>query len=195
MYWSGTNEGFYWFNHEGMLNYDPVLDRITRIARDTAAIRAFPEETYNETFLLEGDSLIWSGSAQTLCRFDRRTGLFHYVRYPRSRLGNSERFLHAILQDESGLIWLGTATGLYRFDRRRSGETSWQVYRHDPADPASLSTDIIYSLLNDPKDANVLWVGTNGGGLNRLDKRTGKFARFSTANGLPNDVIYGMLAG
>ncbi|MBK6753770.1 MAG: response regulator [Flavobacteriales bacterium] len=185
--------GIYWFNHEGILTYDPVQDRITRVARDTAAIRAFPEETYNETFLLEGDSLIWSGSAQTLCRFDRRTGLFHYVPYPRSRLGDSERFLHAIDRDDNGILWLGTATGLYCYDRRKNGVARWLVYTHDPSDPASLSSDIIYSLLNDPKDPEVLWVGTNGGGLNRLHKRTGKFVRYNSKHGLPNDVVYGIL--
>ncbi|MBK9416859.1 MAG: response regulator [Flavobacteriales bacterium] len=185
--------GIYWFNHEGLVTYDPVWDRITRIARDTAAIRAFPEETYNETFLLEGDSLIWSGSVQTLCRFDRRTGLFHYVPYPRSRVGEVDRFLHAMLRDDNGLLWLGTATGLYRYDRRKSGAAAWHVYTHDPADPASLSADIIYSLLNDPHDPDVLWVGTNGGGSNRLDKRTGKCMRYNTKHGLPNDVVYGIL--
>ncbi|MBP7516051.1 MAG: response regulator, partial [Flavobacteriales bacterium] len=185
--------GIYWFNHEGLVTYDPVRDRVTRIARDTAAMRAFPEETYNETFLLEGDSLIWSGSLHTLCRFDRRTGLFHYVPYPRSRVGEVDRFLHAMLRDDNGLLWLGTATGLYRYDRRKSGAAAWHVYAHVPADPASLSTDIIYSLLNDPKDPDVLWVGTNGGGLNRLDKRTGECVRFGTRQGLPNDVVYGIL--
>ena len=186
-------QGNYWFNHEGILRFDPVQDRITRIARDTAAIRAFPKETYHETFLLDGDSLIWSGSAHTLCRFDRRTGQFHYVPYPRSRVGEVDRFLHAILRDTDGLIWLGTATGLYRYDQRKNGASSWQVYTHVPADPASLSTDIIYSLLNDPRDPDVLWVGTNGGGLNRLDKRTGRCVRYGTKQGLPNDVVYGIL--
>ena len=186
-------QGTYWFNHKGLLNYDRVRDKITRIVRDTAAMRAFPEETDHENLFLEGDSLIWSGSAHTLCRFDRRTGLFHYVTSPRSRLGDPERFLHAILRDDNGVLWLGTTTGLYRYDRHKSGEASWHVYTHDPADPASLSTDVIYSLLNDPRDPDVLWVGTNGGGLNRLDKRTGKCVRINTEHGLPNDVVYGIL--
>ena len=79
-----------------------------------------------------------------------------------------------IIRDDNWLLWLGTATGLYRYDRSKRGAASWRLYTHDPADPASLSTDIIYSLLNDPHDPDVLWVGTNGGGLNRLEKRTGK---------------------
>ena len=38
-----------------------------------------------------------------------------------------------------------------------------------------------------------LWIGTNGGGLNRMDLQTGKCQVFSTKDGLPNNVIYGIL--
>ena len=44
-------------------------------------------------------------------------------------------------------------------------------YRHDPQNPASLSDDSIWALHVDR--AGVLWVGTFGGGLDRLDPRRG----------------------
>ena len=37
-----------------------------------------------------------------------------------------------------------------------------------------------------------LWIGTSDGGLNRL--KQGKFVVYATRNGLPDDVIYGILA-
>jgi ligand-binding sensor domain-containing protein len=40
----------------------------------------------------------------------------------------------------------------------------------------------------------VLWIGTSGGGLARFDTRTGDVERITTKNGLPNDVVYGVLA-
>ena len=48
-------------------------------------------------------------------------------------------------------------------------------------------------LLVDPGDPLILWVGTKGSGLHRLDTRTKTFTYLNTQNGLPNDVIYGML--
>jgi hypothetical protein len=39
-----------------------------------------------------------------------------------------------------------------------------------------------------------LWVGTKGGGLNRLDKSTGVFKKYSRQQGLPDNVIYGILS-
>ncbi len=49
-------------------------------------------------------------------------------------------------------------------------------YRHDPADPASLSYDQVYSIHQD--QAGVLWVGTDGGGLNRYDPAQDAFIRY-----------------
>ncbi|MBK8492731.1 MAG: hypothetical protein IPL49_18055 [Saprospirales bacterium] len=39
-----------------------------------------------------------------------------------------------------------------------------------------------------------LWVGTNGGGLNRLDRETDEFIHYTQEDGLPNSVIYGILS-
>ncbi|MBI5463603.1 MAG: hypothetical protein HY966_01460, partial [Ignavibacteriales bacterium] len=38
-----------------------------------------------------------------------------------------------------------------------------------------------------------LWVGTIGGGLNKFNRESETFTRFTTKEGLANDVIYGML--
>ena len=185
--------GLYWFNHAGIMGYDKPNDRITSYPRDPAAIAAFPDEDYNEALFHEGDSNIWSGTPHTLCRFDRRTKTYHHAPYPRSRLGDTEQFLHAIHRADDGVLWLGTATGLLSYDRRADAKSKWKVFINQPTDTTSLSTDIVYTIEGDPKDPNALWVGTNGGGLNKLDKRTGKFLRYSTKDGLPNDVVYGIL--
>ena len=46
-------------------------------------------------------------------------------------------------------------------------------YRHDPKNPASLSNDSVICLLVDHE--GMLWVGTEGGGLDRYNPHTGKF--------------------
>jgi len=63
-------------------------------------------------------------------------------------------------------------------------------YRAD--DPTSLSSDDVVAIYRDP--AGPVWLGTYGGGLNRLDPATGKTERFTTSNsGLPYNVIVGLL--
>ncbi len=38
-----------------------------------------------------------------------------------------------------------------------------------------------------------IWLGTHSGGFNKFDKLSGKFTRYTTRNGLPNDVVFGIL--
>src|SRR5690606_2013717 len=101
-------------------------------------------------------------------------------------VGGVYDFVQAIQRDTDGSFWLGTVKGLLHLDLRTR---AWEHYHNVPADPASLPTNLIFSLLPDPKDANILWIGTDGGGLCRMDKRSGSIRRFSTREGLPNNVI------
>jgi DNA-binding CsgD family transcriptional regulator len=57
-----------------------------------------------------------------------------------------------------------------------AGGSRFTRFRSDKGDPGSLSDDIARAVLVDR--AGNLWVGTHGGGLNRLDPDTGKFFHF-----------------
>jgi ligand-binding sensor domain-containing protein/two-component sensor histidine kinase len=100
-------------------------------------------------------------------------------------------FVHAMIIDKGGHIWLGTAKGLLNFNPTTE---KFIYYHHRPEDSVSLNFDVVYTLCNDPTYYDkYLWIGTKGGGLNRLDKATGKFAHYTTTDGLPNNVVYGIL--
>ncbi|HRF41411.1 MAG TPA: hypothetical protein PK198_21610, partial [Saprospiraceae bacterium] len=54
----------------------------------------------------------------------------------------------------------------------------------------------IACLLPDPQRPNdILWIGTKGGGINRLDMRSGRITHLHTRQGLPDNVVYGILPG
>lgn len=65
-------------------------------------------------------------------------------------------------QDHAGFIWIGTQDGLARYDG-----VEFRVYRHDPGDPASVSSNDISALLVDREGR--LWCGGEASGLNRLE--------------------------
>ncbi|MBP7865092.1 MAG: hypothetical protein KA419_04015 [Acidobacteria bacterium] len=96
--------------------------------------------------------------------------------------GGAEPVISGLLEDHTGAFWIATyRRGLYRLDRD-SRQGSW--YRHDPADPHSLSSDEILTLYEDR--AGNLWVGTDGRGLNRFDRQAGSFTRFRSDPRNPN---------
>ena len=64
-------------------------------------------------------------------------------------------------------------------------------YRHDPDNNGSISSNIALSLALDGR--GYLWVGTYGGGLNRMDLKDKSFQRFNESQGLPSDVVTGIV--
>ncbi len=138
------------------------------------------------------DGALWCGGDQALWRIGTQSRTCTPHPWPVPVVNNPYPFVTALHQGTDGIVWVGTVKGLLRLD---PANETWKNYVHAPNDASSLSTPTVFSICPDPADPlNVLWIGTNGGGLNRFDVRTEKFARFTTREGLPNDVVYGVLS-
>jgi len=97
-----------------------------------------------------------------------------------------------MFEDRQGNFWVGTTTmGLIRYHPETKAK---QYFRFNPDDPTSISSDFVLCIEEDPRQPDrYLWIGTDGGGLNRLDLTTQTFQRFTERHGLPNNIIYGLL--
>jgi len=112
--------------------------------------------------------ILWIGTPEALNAIDRKTG--YYASYRRTPGPAKSTDVITINEDRSGNLWAGTYNhGLLRLDRQTG---KFQTYRHNPADPYSLSNDIVTRLLVDHN--GMLWVATNDG-LNRFNAATGRF--------------------
>lgn len=87
------------------------------------------------------------------------------------REGLSQAGINAIAQDAYGMIWLGTQEGLNRYDGYDT-----VVYEHLPGESDTLSHDWVWSVYLDT--SGTLWVGTDGGGLNRYNRAEDTFTHF-----------------
>ncbi len=98
----------------------------------------------------------------------------------------------SIVQDRTGFIWLGTQDGLARYDGHRM-----VVLRNEPDDPTSLSASYVKQLLV-ARDGT-LWVGTEGGGVDRYHPDRSTFDRFvpgpGKAGALQSGSIWAMSEG
>src|SRR5207249_2665060 len=70
--------------------------------------------------------------------------------------GLSQSSVMDILQDRRGYIWLATEDGLDRYDG-----LSFKVYKHDPADAASLPSSFVWDV--DEDAAGNVWAATTSG--------------------------------
>ena len=84
--------------------------------------------------------------------------------------GLSQGYVAAILQDRRGFMWFATRDGLNRYDGN-----SFVVYKNNPNDPSSLSSDFLQDLTED--DHGDLWIATNAG-VNKFDPTTERFTHY-----------------
>ncbi len=128
----------------------------------------------------------------SLTHLDARTGAIIGRYSPPIAFGTSDYLaISSLTHDPDGSVWLGTVAGLHHLDPKTG---VWKVFKHVEHDPQSLPHDMVFTTCLDPADPHVLWVGTNGGGFARFDTRTQQFKTYTTKDGLPNNVIYGILS-
>lgn len=89
--------------------------------------------------------------------------------------------VETIHQDQQGYMWFGGLDGLVRFDGY-----NWVAFRHDPLDPHSISSNVIWDIFEDHQ--GVMWVATDGG-LNYFDRELGRFTAFRHDEKNPQTII------
>jgi signal transduction histidine kinase/ligand-binding sensor domain-containing protein/DNA-binding response OmpR family regulator len=97
-------------------------------------------------------------------------------------------------EDAKGNIWVATNNGLVIFNPNENTPDTYKFYRYYkiPGDPTSLGNNDVQFIYKDKTGG--MWLGTFGGGLHKLVSAPDlhqklKFKFFTTADGLPNDII------
>lgn len=142
------------------------------------------------TIFEDSRGIIWVGTLNNgLNAFDLETGDFRRFQHNSDDPSTiSHNKIWSMFEDDKGIFWVGThGFGLNRYDRVRG---TFKRFTHDPGDTNSISDNFINVITQD--EDGFLWIGTING-LNRLDQETGEFTRYTTQEGLPNNVIYGII--
>lgn len=130
---------------------------------------------------------LWLGTySGGLNHFNKSTGEFkHFKLAPNNPGSISHNQVQAIYIDSSSTFWIGTfGGGLNKFQLKKKygGENLFFTnYRYDKNNPFSLSNDKVYAICEDRN--GTLWIGTFGGGLNKFDKKTGRFIAYRNIPG------------
>ncbi|MCS3799421.1 two-component regulator propeller domain-containing protein [Niastella sp. OAS944] len=92
--------------------------------------------------------------------------------------------IHAICEDKQGALWVGTAGGLVCMNYK-NGKANYTYFTHQPNVAGSLSCNNVSSIV---ECRGELWVGTECGGLNLLDRNTNNFQHFTHSNHTPGSI-------
>jgi PAS domain S-box-containing protein len=171
-----------WDGGLGLL--DRASGRVRRYRNDPANPRTIvSNHVWRIVELRSGELLVVTQQGVEL--FDRASGVFTRLtdRYP----GAGEDVLYSAAEDAAGNLWIVGNTFVGHVDRRSGKVTR---YRHDPKDPQSLGSGWTQAVLVD--SVGNVWFGTQGG-LSCLAADKKRWRRYTTADGLSNDTVMGLL--
>ncbi len=125
---------------------------------------------YVRALLVDHTGRLWAGCDGYLERYEPATETFVHYPLDADASGPHSQVIR-IDEDRAGGLWISTTKGLYSFDHASSRITQ---YLHDPKDPASLSSNLIYRAHED--QLGRFWVAS-GGGLEEFDVKNGRVKR------------------
>ena len=140
------------------------------------------------TLLKDSKGKIWLGKWVGVEVYDPQSNKVEPLKnFPRMEVTS-------MVEDREENIWIGTIDGLFRYSLK-TGQLD--VFKHNPADPQSLSHNNIQHLMIDQE--GTMWLGTFGG-LNKMVPGTGKgepkFNHWRTTNShLPHDLVFCVIDG
>jgi len=121
--------------------------------------------------------------------FNKTTEKFqHYKNEPNSSNSLSDNTVYAIFQDNAGILWIGTKEGgLNKFDRKKE---NFIIYKNNPLRYGSLNNNYVTAIYesNYKSDENI-WIGTNGGGLSKFNKKSEAFFHYKNDPDNPNRLV------
>ncbi|MCF8234450.1 MAG: histidine kinase [Bacteroidales bacterium] len=96
--------------------------------------------------------------------------------------------IYDIHSDESGTLWFASRNGLSRY---YPDKDSFGIIRLENPEGNQNVSNELFDIYED--DAHNFWLSTRGSGLVHFNRKTGVFSWYDQKDGLPNNVIYGML--
>jgi ligand-binding sensor domain-containing protein/class 3 adenylate cyclase len=174
-------QGYMWFaTKKGLFRYDGY--QMTAFKNNPSDTNSLTTDAL-EAICVDSTGIFWIATfGKGIERFDPATGIFTHFRNDSNEAASlSSDWVPAVFVDHEGTLWAGTGNGLDRFDAQTG---KFIHFRNQPNDPESISCNDVRAIYEDKQ--GTLWIGTGNvyegkedeGGLNRMNKKTGKFTRY-----------------
>jgi len=135
--------------------------------------------------LPDGEGNLWLGTLSALVRFNPEQQSFTTIEKEKDGTPIVSKQITTLFRDSHKRLWIGGEEGLSVF--KQEGLDIQKASILPVSNVTKLFTNCIYEASN-----GVIWVGTREGFycFNEKDKQ---IKRYNTTNGLPNNVVYGIL--
>lgn len=135
--------------------------------------------------LPDGEGSLWLGTLSALVRFNPETHTFTTIEKEKDGSPFTPKRITTLFRDSKKRLWVGGEEGIAVYKQEKEELLKVPTFSNSPV--TQTFTNCIYEAAN-----GVFWIGTREGiyGFNEKEKQV---KRYTTANGLPNNVVYGIL--
>jgi signal transduction histidine kinase/ligand-binding sensor domain-containing protein/DNA-binding response OmpR family regulator len=181
--WIGTYDN-------GLNRFDRTTNKFVNLINIPSDPASISKNAISQMFL-DSNGDLWIGvQGGGIEKLVKGSDIFiHYKPDPKNSKSISPQTIFAINEDHSGNLLIGSDGGGLSMLDKNKGE--FIHFKNDPGNSFSISNNSV-SVIHRDKNGT-LWIGTNGGGLNKFSQADKTFIRFNEKNGLPNDMICGIL--
>lgn len=136
-----------------------------------------------KTFHVDKNGKIWIGTQRGLYILDPETTKYkHYLHSKSDPFSLYDNSIWVITEDKQRNIWIGTYSGGLSYVNLDE-KVGFKTYT---VEQGQLNHSLVSGFT---EDDNYLWIATEGGGLNRMDKQTGQFVYYKN-NSSENSLAY-----
>jgi len=181
---------------KGLNRLDPAANKATHYFHDRDNPSSLADDNV-AALIPDKNGGLWIGTLGGLSHYDPNTDSFINYRNDASNAGTlSSNMVVSLYIDSGNTLWIGTwgggLNGLDLNDPNHSDpkRATFIHYHNITDDDSSLSEDSVWAI-HEAADG-ILWLGTQLG-LNRFDRTTKTFKHYTEKQGLPNNVVLGIL--
>jgi ligand-binding sensor domain-containing protein len=164
--WLATNAGLIYF--------DRMNNKIIRYTHDPNNPESLSDDNV-ENVLIDKNNRLWIATQKGLNLFQPEAGTFKHIAQSEVKADDLlNTFFICIAEDLEGNLWFGSTEGLFCLQNNSENKITPLIhYQYHSRDKNSLSNNRVKSLFID--DIGNLWIGTENGGVNLLDRKNQSF--------------------
>lgn len=135
--------------------------------------------------LPDSNGNLWLGTLSALVRYNPEKKSFTTIEREKDGSRFSPGRITTLFRDSKKRLWIGGEEGISVYHQLKDELQSAAIFPHSPLKQSF--TNCVYESSN-----GTFWIGTREG-IYRFNEKEKQIKRYTTANGLPNNVVYGIL--
>lgn len=166
---------------KGIFRYDTANNRLTKLSivgKDDPL-----SDAHVRSLAVDDQGRLWIGTFNGLYILGSDGRQLSEI--PTGENGISHSSVRALCRDEQGGMWLGTFFGGLNYYNPINRQ--FRTMKKTSSDVASLNDNVV-SVMKEDRDGKI-WIGTNSGGVNVYDPITGRYAYYTSDDGLGSDDV------